>query len=272
MSQIELRVIDAEDERGLTAFHDVLRSLFTDDNDAWSRDGLRRYPAQQARYGVKVEYLLSRVTGPGSEGGASGDGDEVSGLFWICCDPARRTAYVPYFGVLPRFRHTGAAQRMDEGVLARLRQNFGTALQLGDCQNPARFAAREVTDRVRFLQRAGNVIVDDPDFPYVRPGSGEAACHEREDTYLLGLRVLEPSGAAELLPGDDVQRGRLSLRSYRALYLDLMRLDIGGHDEADLRARAPAIGEFLDRVDAGLRADPERLVRLLPEVAARPKA
>lgn len=266
MSQIELLVIETADERGLTTFHDALRSLFTDDNDAWSLDGLRRYPAQQARYGVEVEYLLSRAVGD-----SSSDGGEVCGLFWICCDPARRTAYVPYFGVLPRFRHTGAAQRMDEAVIARLKQRFGTALQLGDCQNPALFPSREATDRVRYLQRAGNVIIDEPDFPYVRPGSGEAACHEREDTYLLGLRVLDPRGAAELLPADDVQRGRLSLRSYRALYLDLMRLDIGGHDEADLRDRAPAIREFLDRVDAGLRAEPERLVRLLPAVAARPK-
>jgi hypothetical protein len=264
MSQMEVLTIEEiqpTDERGLASFHGALRSLFKDDNDTWSRDGLRRYAAQQARYGVQVEYLLSRV------------GGEVCGMFWSCCDPDRRVAYVPYFGVLPRFQHTGVAQRMDEAVRGHLMQRFGTAVQLGDCQDPARFAGREVWDRVRYLQRAGNVIIDDPDFPYVRPGSGEAAWHEREDTYLLGIRLLDASGAGTCDSGlgELAQRGQLSLRSYRALYLQLMRLDIGGHDEADLRARAPAIREFLDRVDAGLAQDPERRVRLLPALAALPR-
>lgn len=256
MGTFQLTAVDPSDELELSTFHATLRALFTADNDAWSRDGLRRYQQQQAGYGIQVEYLLSRIDG------------EISGMMWACIDPSLRVAYLPYGGLLPRFRHTGAALKIDDAISDHLRTCFQTAVQIGDCQNPARVPGPEPRDRIRYLQsKSGYSIVDDADFPYVRPGSGEGAYLSREDEYLLAFKVIDPGGIAAVQPRDFKDQQVLSLRSYRWLYVALMRLDIGGHGEADLHQRAPAIREFLARVDAGLRQDPERQVRLLAAVA-----
>ena len=183
------------------------------------------------------------------------DGEKPVGVMMSKFSQDKQAMYIPYGGLAEGYKSLGIYPQVRLCVEEQVKKQ-GVKFVLADCEDADRLdnlskaypdeAPEQVKDRadrrIAFFRRELDAIdVRDPRVPYMRPASDDPKKIQAYDRLLF-----KPLANFD---GYNSDKTAITKESYRAFYLQLMRIECGNEPEETLRAEYPAIEKFLSTLD-----------------------